>query len=60
MGLVIIIKGASEPRAGPGTPDPLSFPPQGAHSIPRQENVKLEGVCWNIKSGGFQIASLVP
>lgn len=60
VGLVIIVKGVSEPRAGQGPPDPLGCPPQGIHFIPWWENVKLEGIFWNSKPGGFLIASVVP
>ena len=60
MGLLVIMTGASEPRAGRGAPDLLGFPPQGTHSIPWQENVNLKGIFWNTKADGFPIASLVP
>lgn len=34
--------------------------PRGTHPFPRQDPVKLGGIFWNVKPGGFQMALLVP
>lgn len=56
--LVSIIKGISQPQTA--APDPLSPSPPGTHPFPWQDNVNLEGMFWNSKSGGFHMAAWVP